>query len=323
MLKHVGWSLAVVWTFAALTACAADGAQAEKVFRWKLKPGETLKYHMVQDMAQNIRAGENQPPIALSTKMAMDLVWKIDAVDDQGVISLDQTIERIQVKLQSAQGVMLEFDSAAAKEPEGMAKMIAPVFEAMVKKPFRVKMTSRGELKEVKLPQGMLESMTKTAGIQMGNLVSEDSMKQFGLMSVFPEGPVAPGKTWTQETTMKNPVTGNQVVKTTFRYEGPETRDGKTLDKIALMMNFQPEGKKQEGEKKEGEKKEAEKTEAMASLTTSEAKGFLSFDNEAGRVVETTMEMKMKIDMNVMGQKITQDMNIKMHMTPQPAAQEK
>jgi hypothetical protein len=267
----------------------------------------------------------------------------VEAVDEQGAIMLDQTIERLQCTIRSAQGVMLEYDSAAKKEPEGLAKMVAPMFQSMVGKPFKMKMTARGDLKEVKLPQGMLESLSKIAGSQIGNLVSEDSMKQFGMLSVFPEGPIAPGQSWSHETTMKNPILGRQEVKSTFRYLGTETRDSRTLDKIELSMKIQSQGKKAEGEK-EGEKKtlpenqppspsatlpqagegskpakpEGEKPAMLASLSAPEGKGLLLFDNQDGRLVESTMEMKMNLEMTVMGQKISQEMNLKMKMTPRP-----
>jgi hypothetical protein len=252
--------------------------------------------------------------MVMSTKMIMDWAWKVDSVDAQSVITLDQKIERIQMKIQSAQGVMLEYDSAAGKEPEGMAKMVAPMLEAMLKNPFRIIFTSRGDVKDVKFPPGMLESMNKSTGGQMGNIFSADWIKQIGLISLFPEGPITPGQSWMHETTMKNPLLGNQAIKTTFRYAGTETRDARPLEKIDLTMSWKPEGKKQEGEKKDAEKK-AETTR----LTISEGKGVLLFDNSAGRVVESTMEMRMKIDMAVMGQKVTQDLNMKMHMSPLPA----
>ncbi len=182
MLKQVGWFFATASMIVALTVGTANADPAGKVFRWKLTPGETLKFVMAQDMTQNIHVGEGKPPTAVSSKMAMDLVWKVESVDDQGVITSDQSFQRIEMKVQSAQGVIMEYDSASGKEPEGMAKMIAPMFEAMLKKPIRTMFTARGEVKKVKLPQGMVESLNKGVGGQVGSLFSEDTMKQFGMM---------------------------------------------------------------------------------------------------------------------------------------------
>ena len=153
MLKQIGWLFAAASIVTALTVNTAAADEAEKVFRWKLKPGETLKFRMVQDMAQNMHVGEGKPATAMSTKMTMDMVWKVDSVDDQGVITLDQLIQGIRMKLQSAQGVLMEYDSASGKEPEGMAKMIAPMFDAMLKKPFRTTFTA-GRTQEGQTPAG-------------------------------------------------------------------------------------------------------------------------------------------------------------------------
>ena len=130
MLKQFGWFFAAASIVTALTVSTAHADSAERIFRWKLKPGETLKYRMVQEMEQNMRMGEQKSPTAISTKMTMDMDWKVDSVDDQGLINLDQVIQRMQMKVQSAQGVIMEYDSAAGKEPEGMARMIASASNA-------------------------------------------------------------------------------------------------------------------------------------------------------------------------------------------------
>ena len=195
-----------------------------------------------------------------------------------------------------------------------MAKMVAPMLEAMLKNPFRIIFTSRGDVEDVKFPPGNAGEHEQEHRRPDGKHFLADWIKQIGLISLFPEGPITPGQSWMHETTMKNPLLGNQAIKTTFRYAGTETRDARPLEKIDLTMSWKPEGKKQEGEKKDAEKK-AETTR----LTISEGKGVLLFDNSEGRVVESTMEMRMKIDMAVMGQKVTQDLNMKMHMSPLPA----
>ncbi len=315
-----------------LSVHTAHATGPGKVFRWKLKPGETLNYRVVEDIVQNVREGAAKGPQVLSTKLTMDMVWKVDSVDDHGLITLDELIQRMVLKTQSAQGVLLEYDSR--KAPEGMAKMVAPILEAMLQKPFRVTMTPQGGQKKVKFPPGMLETFSKLIGVQLGNLLSEDSMEQMGTMSVFPEGPIAPGHSWTEAKNIKIPFLGDQSVTTTFRYLGTEARDGRTLDKTDVTMTMKPERKKQEGEKKEavkdtapkpecekkeGEKKQGEKKEVASGLTVTEGKGVLLFDNDAGRLVETTIKMKMKLDMNILGRAIVMDMDVNVHVGLEPA----
>ena len=60
--------------------------------------------------------------MVMSTKMIMDWAWKVDSVDAQSVITLDQKIERIQMKIQSAQGVMLGTTRRPARSPRAWPK---------------------------------------------------------------------------------------------------------------------------------------------------------------------------------------------------------
>ena len=153
MLKQVRWFFAAASVVTALIVGTANGDPVEKVFRWKLKAGETLKYRMVQDMSQKMHVGEGIPPTAISTKMTMVMLWKVDSVDDQGLITLDQVIESMEMKVQSAQGVIMEYDSESGKEPEGMATMIAPMLKGMLKKPIRTTFTAR-RVQEDQTPAG-------------------------------------------------------------------------------------------------------------------------------------------------------------------------
>jgi len=286
--------------FAGGTARAAEG----KLLRWKLTPGDTLHFVITQDMNANVKAGEDAAPMKLTNTTSMESSWKVEAVDPKGVASVTQTIERMQMKLQSPQGVMLEYDSAAGKEPEGMATMLAPMMNAMVKKPFLHKMTARGEILEMKPPQGFVESINKLSGGGAGGLFSDDMMKQMSALGVFPEEPVTPGKTWSRKVTSKVPVLGSMTVESTFRYVGSEDRGGRTVEKIAVTMLM-----------KLGE----EKGQPGLTIKDVETDGTLLFDAAAGRLVQMQAKMKMKMSIAVGTMKIEQDMEMDQRMEPKPA----
>ena len=75
---------------------------------------------------------------------------------------------------------------------------------------------------------------------------------------------------------------------------------------------------KSEGSKPAGESKQTEKKEELIGSSTMESTGVLLFDNRAGLLRETTVDGKMKMDMNIMGKKLTQDIIMKMQMSLQP-----
>jgi len=287
--------------FSGGTAGAAEG----KLLRWKFTPGQTLLFVITQDMNANVKAGEGAAPMKLTNTTSIETSWKVDAVDPKGVASITQTIDRMQMKMQSPQGMMLEYDSAAGKEPEGMAKMMAPILEAMIKKPFLEKMTARGEILEMKAPQGFVESINKMAPQGAGGgFFSDDMMKQMSAFGVFPEEPVTPGKTWNRKMTSKVPVLGSMTAEITYRYVGTEDRDGRPVEKIAVSMLM-----------KLGE----EKGQPGLTIKDVETDGTLFFDAAAGRLVQMQTKARMKISVAVGTMKIEQDMEMDQRIEPKPA----
>ncbi len=215
---------------------AAGAARGEKTLRYKFKPGETIRYVMRQEMVQNVAAPGN--PVKVSMTQTMDMSQKVESVDAEGTASVTQTIERIRMKMVLPQGQGLDYDSASDKAPVGLATKLAPIFGAMVKQPIKVKITPRGTTRDIKLPEGMLDQIKKGMG-QVADMFSDDSFRQMANLAVLPEEPVAPGKSWSHQTTLKNPMLGKASVDTTFRYEGEESRQGKRIDKISSAMKMQ------------------------------------------------------------------------------------
>jgi hypothetical protein len=184
-----------------------------------------------------------------------------------------------------------------------MAAMLAPVLEAMVDKPFVARVEPRGKVVEMTIPQGLAESMAKLpGGGQFGNALSEEGLTSMAEIVTFPETPVSPGDTWTCEASMKNPFAGNANIETTLRYVGPETRDGRELERIDLQMKFQFD---------KGEQ-------AAIKITDQSGSGTIYFDNALGQFTTSTGKMTMKTQISVMGQEMEQELelNSKAECTP-------
>jgi hypothetical protein len=90
---------------------------------------------------------------------------------------------------------------------------------------------------------------------------------------------------------MKNPVTGEMTIETTFRYVGPEVRDGRELEKIAMEMKMHF----------------GEGGNVTVKLTDQASEGTLYFDNELGQFVTSESTSTMKMQMSVLGQQIEQE----------------
>ena len=289
---------------ALLTLLAPGAAHAQKLLRWKFQPGETVKFAMTQDMNQTLTMAGNAPPITMTTTQQMDITWHVKSVDSPERISLTQTFDRAKIKTQSPQGVLMEYDTASGKPAEGLAQMAVPMYDAIIGKEIRMVYTDRGVVTEMTLPPGMLEAINKTAGSGQGNLFSEDWMRQMAETVILPKDPVTPGQTWSHEFALQNTGTGAIKSTTTFRYEGTEKRNGKMVEKISLVSKFDIKG----GDKAEiGIKEQA-------------SEGTIYFDNEAGRSVEVLSKTRMKMDIEMMGQRMSQDMVLNAVVKFQPTA---
>jgi hypothetical protein len=273
-----------------VTAAVSHPAQGETLLRWKFEQGQKSHNIMTQEMQMKMVISEN--PSHVTTTSTMEFDWEITALDDQGVATLTQTIERFRMKMQGPQGVMLEYDTQSDQEPEGMAVMMASAFGGMIGKSCITKMDSRGNILEIKLPQGLAENMSKLpGGAQLGSMFSEEGMKGMAEIATLPEDPVNPGDTWTRTATMKNPVTGDMTIETTFRYVGPEVRDGRELEKIAMEMKMHF----------------GEGGNVTVKLTDQASEGTIYFDNELGQFVTSESKSTMKMQMSVLGQQIEQE----------------
>ncbi len=317
MMRTMRWAT-MACVVAAVTAWAAASARGEVDMRWKYKAGETIRYTMIQDMIQNVNVPESGGPMKMTMTQTMDLTWRVEAVSPEGVANLTQTIDRVRMKMQGPQGVLIDYDSDSNKEPEGMAKLIGPMYQALVKKPIVLKITDRGQVVDFKMPQGFVESINKMmGGVGLGNLFSEEGLKQMAEVGSLPDKPVKVGDTWERKVAMKASFLGLTSVETTFRYEGQETRDGRTLEKISTVMQMKsaPQGD-------EKAKPDAKQPQVGLTIDQQENKGTIYFDAAAGKLVESDVKTRMKMDMQVMGKKISQDIDMTVVMKAVPAEKE-
>jgi hypothetical protein len=285
-----------------VTAVASHPAQAETLLRWKFEQGQKTRMVITQEMQMKMVMQEK--PIQTTNTSTMEFDMEVTALDEQGVASMSMTADRIRMKMKGPQGVMMEYDSQSDKKPEGMAAMMATVFEGMLdNKPYTTKMDPRGKILEMKLPQGFAESMNKLpGGAQLGSMFTEESMKGMAETATFPEKPLKPGDTWTHTTKMKNPVIGDLIEDTTSRYVGSEVRDGRELEKITLDVKMRV-----------GEGGNVKMKIADQSNT-----GTLYFDNAAGQFVSSDSKTKMKMKISVLGQEMEQEMEIRSKVETRP-----
>src|SRR4029079_19001199 len=110
-----------------------------------------------------------------------------------------------------------------------LGAMIAPMYKAMTEGEFEITMTSRGEVKDVKIPEQVITALKNSPNAaEMGDIASADGFKQMisqGAL-VLPKDAPKKGDTWSTKVEINNPKVGKQTVETTYRYEGPKEIKG-------------------------------------------------------------------------------------------------
>lgn len=272
-----------------LGASAADAAAPS--LQWKFKAGEALHYQMEQKTVTEVKGGAGQD-ITTTVNQTMDTTWTVKSVDAAtGSAEMIQTIDRIKTKIESPFGTF-EYDSKEAKEPVGqIAASVVPMLKAIVGAKFEYKMSVHGELSDVKVPPGLINSLKEANPAGSGvTMFSEDGLKNMINESslLLPAGPLE--KPWTRQTKIPSPPIGSLVLDKTYKYDGSEAGS----EKIALdvIVKLEPDDKA--------------KAPFDIKLGEQEGKGTFLFDNNLGRVVSSKVSEKIQLLINVMDNKTVQ-----------------
>jgi Family of unknown function (DUF6263) len=267
-------------------------ARADTQLRWKFHPGDKTRYEMTMAMTQEMKSGDM--PLEVKMTQIMEMTWEVKDVSEDGDATMNQTIDRVRMEmtLPTPGQAPIKYDSQQGSGAPG-TEMLGKIFDAMVGKPFVVKVTPLGTVKEMKAPEGMLAAFKNTP-LQGTGIFSEDGLKQMISQSMMPvpEQDVSEGTTWDQSSELQTPPFGKQVTKTEYKFVGQQERDGKKLDKIDVTLNakFEPTADAQ----------------TKLKLTSNKAGGEVLWDNTAGRPVESKVDSNMKFEISVGGQSIEQ-----------------
>ena len=287
----------VCWAAVSSTSCA------EEPLRWKFKVGEQLDYQLTQQMNMDMDAGQTGK-LHTSMNQVMNMQWDVKGVNDQGDAVVEQSIKRIQMKMEAPGGQGFEYDSSAEGPAVGMAAMIAPMFEAMTAGAFEVTMTPRGEVRDVRIPPDMAAAIAKGPGAAGGEKAAIEQFKAMITQGAFvlPENPPTPGQEWSTKVDVNNPAGGNQKVETTYKYEGTRDVDGTTYAVIRPSLKMELAGN------------------AMMQMKVKEQKtnGEVLFNQQAGRLHSMSIDQDLTMDISVGGQTMPGTIKQKVEVTVTP-----
>ena len=128
-------------------------------------------------------------------------------------------------------GEKIEYQSGGDEVTASLAAMVAPIYDALTKGEFEFTMTARGEIKDVKVAEEVLEALKNSPGAAMlGDIATAEGLQRMLVKwaLVLPEKTPKPGETWRSRVELKSPAGGEQIVESSYRYEGTKEIDGRT-----------------------------------------------------------------------------------------------
>ncbi|QDU96669.1 DUF6263 family protein [Lignipirellula cremea] len=268
----------------ALLAVLAPGvAQGEQLFRWQLESGQQLAVRSTQStQVQRVVQGN---ALKMSLETAIDMQWKVDSVDNDGVASITQTIRRIVLRMNTPEAGAAAYDTASPDQAEGAADQLAAV-SALIGASLQVTMTPRGELTTVKLSPQASEAVQRAARAgKLKSLLSAESLAQLLRQSliVLPEQAVNSGDSWTADAQVASPV-GRLQQSNKYTYMGETTVDEMAYDLIEVASTVELRDPPAGGENVPS---------SGLKVTSQEQTGKLLFDSTAGRFARVEIQQKL------------------------------
>jgi hypothetical protein len=297
-----------LFTACGLALLFTPTANAADPLAWKFAPGLTNRYRMTQDTYLTINSGATGDAKTRSL-VTIDLSWTVQKVNDDGSAVLKQQIDRLQIKAETGDSQVAEIDSASKEDPQGQAATLVPLLKALTSGSFTVTMTPRGEVKDVEVPEAIIEALKNQPGAaQMGDLATPEGFKKLvGQASfVLPEK-LEPGVTWTAKTEANMPGVGTQTATTTYRYEGPREVDGKVMEVFSATLDMKFAG-----------------GQVPVEITNQESKGEILFNRAEGRLESSAIKQLNEYKITVTGQPIKQknEQNVEMKWVPEDEEKE-
>ncbi len=268
--------LAVV---AAVLVIVPAGRGAE-MLKWAPKPGETLRYTLSQTFDVTVKAQGQE----LSNKAVLDveLTWKVVSVTPTA-IELTQTLDHARTKV-TAPGLTLVYDSQEKKTAEAPANQVwARSYEAILGKPYAIRLSPQGEVLDVKLPEGASAALAGSPLLEAadaGSFFSAAGVKNIlaQLLPKLPEKAVDKGATWDADLSVPSgPLKVAFKVKYTLADLAPMARIDATLDTSVTPV---PEAK------------------LTVKITKQQGTGTFVFDQAAGHLDSATIKQSAETTLN-------------------------
>lgn len=202
-----------------------------------------------------------------------------------GNLPIEEKVQVLQTDIDLPGGTTLKFDSA---NPDKKADnpLLEPVLERLrvtFKSPVTLILDDKHQLKEVKFPEGVAESVHESNKSLFNAEKRKKAIEQ--AHGYLPDDPVKMGDSWERNLDLDLGGGQTMALRTKYTYTGTVEQDGRTLDKISgqvLDVTYSMEASASPIQV------------TKSSLKVTESADVILFDREAGNVQQKTGKLRIE-----------------------------
>jgi hypothetical protein len=260
-------------------------AQSQDTLRWKLSPGEVLRYKTEQEMRVSLKEQGKSREGKQRRNQTIYYSWKVTGVSSEGTAQVMQKIDRLVMSVEAPPYMALEWDSSnqeKAQVPEPFEPEVQQL-KASIGAEFSFQIKPSGQIENIKIPEGTLKTLRDALPQQPGaqGEFSEEKLRDQLMQSVpppFPEVALEPGKSWTSKPSKLPMPQVTMVTDRAFTYQGPDPKSPKlALIDMLTRVSLEPADN------------------PKIRIRSQEGKGTITFDVEAGRLVSQRGSQKLEM----------------------------
>ncbi|MDG3007133.1 hypothetical protein [Paludisphaera mucosa] len=292
-----------------LLALAATAAAGEPVaLRWKLEPGQVVRYTLEQTTTLESKP-EGGRGVHTERRQAVDFHWTVaSAAADAADLKL--AIDRVRVRI-VGDGLPspFEFDTAAdgPRRDGPFTARLVDLLKGLAGSEVAFRMSARGEVGEVKLSEP-LQTLIRQAGAIGGAAVfSEEGIRNLIIQAVpyLPEAPVETGATWSRQVAAPMPMLGALIIDKTYTDRGPRPDEAGVHD-VAVDTRFTVQ--------------QAPEAALEVKLLKHSGSGAFAFDARRGLVESGRLDDALTMAFSAQGQRVEQTTTARIELKLVPPA---
>lgn len=205
---------------------------------WKFAAGDEENYRLTQSAKLSSGEGDALKQFA-AIEQELDIKWKVLEVDEQGTATISVQIAAMSMLASGPDGQEVRFDSESTDEPQGYAAILRPLGKRLSESEVQLKMSPRGEVTDVKLPEELSDAVKSVPGGKKfaldGGVTSFESLARLGAPLVFPAEDIKVETSWDEKHEIELPVLGMVTSEFVYTVEEPINEDRTTIDQVLKL----------------------------------------------------------------------------------------